>query len=215
LWYTGGVTITSAISPNLRQLGTGDWLGLPKPFWFFAVVAVLGWYVLEHTPVGRYLYSVGASPRAAERVGLRVRRFGFVTFLCAGTLAGVAGVLLVAIQGGGNPQLGQNFVLPALAAAFLGATAIKPGRYNIPGAIVAIFLLAISVNGLTLIGAEPWVNEMFNGVALLVGVGVSVVSGKRRQRGTSGDAGTPAKSQDEPIESSVENPVHQAEGFVE
>jgi ribose transport system permease protein len=51
------------------------------------------------------------------------------------------------------------------------------------GGIDAIFLLAISVNGLTLLGAEAWVSDMFNGLALLVGVGISVFSGKRRRRG--------------------------------
>jgi ribose transport system permease protein len=90
---------------------------------------------------------------------------------------------LVAIQGGGNPQLGPTYTLPALAGVFLGATTIKPGRYNVLGGIVAIFLVAISVNGLTLLGAEAWVSDMFNGVALLVGVGISVYSGKLRERG--------------------------------
>ena len=181
LWYTAGESIVTGLSPKLTDIGSGQWLGLPKPCWFLIVIAAIVWYVLEHLPIGRYLYSVGSNPRAAELVGLRVHRMTQLSFLASGALAGIGGLLLVAIQGGGNPQLGPNYTLPALAAVFLGATAIKPGRYNVLGAIVAILLLAIAVNGLTLLGADPWVNDMFNGLALLVGVGVSVYSGRRRQ----------------------------------
>jgi ribose transport system permease protein len=182
LWYSGGQSIISGISPKLTNVGSAQWLGLPEPFWVLLVVVVVAWYVLEQTPLGRNLYASGSSPRASELVGLPVRRLIFSSFVAGGALAGFAGVLLVAVQGGGNPQLGQSFTLPALAAVFLGATTIKPGRYNVTGAVVAIFLVAFSVNGLTLLGAEAWVNDAFNGVALLVGVGVSVLSGKRRER---------------------------------
>lgn len=190
-WYSGGVSIVTGISSKLTDVGHGEWLGLPKAFWFLVVVAALAWYVLEQRPIGRHLYATGSSPRAAELVGLPVRRLTVLSFVSAGTLAGMTGVLLVGIQGAGNPQLGPSFTLPAIAAAFLGATAITPGRYNVAGGMVAIFLLAVSVNGLTLLGADDWVSDMFNGVALLIGVGISVYSGRRRASG-SPDAEWPA-----------------------
>jgi ribose transport system permease protein len=183
LWYSGGTSIVTGLSTHLTDIGKEEFLGLPQPFWILLGVAVVSYYILNQTPFGRYLYSIGSSPRASELVGLPVRRLTFLSFLCSGFLAGFTGILLVAVQGGGNPLLGPTFTLPALAGVFLGATTITPGRYNVIGGIVAIFLLAISVNGLTLLGAEAWVSDMFNGVALLVGVGISVVSGKRRHRG--------------------------------
>jgi ribose transport system permease protein len=182
LWYSKGASIVTGISTHLTDIGKNELLGLPEPFWILLVIVLIAYYVLNQTPFGRYLYSIGSSPRAAELVGLPVRRLAFLSFICSGFLAGVTGVLLVAVQGGGNPLLGQTYTLPALAGVFLGATAITPGRYNVVGGIVAIFLLAISVNGLTLLGAEAWVSDMFNGVALLVGVGISVYSGKRRRQ---------------------------------
>lgn len=182
LWYSGGVSIVTGVSTNLTDIGRDQFLGVPQPFWILLVIAAIAYYVLNQTPFGRYLYSVGSSPRAAELVGLPVRQLTCLSFLCSGFLAGLTGVLLVAVQGGGNPLLGPTFTLPALAGVFLGATAITPGRYNVIGGILAIFLVAISVNGLTLLGAEAWVSDMFNGLALLLGVGVSVLSGKRRHR---------------------------------
>lgn len=180
LAYSGGVSIVSDISPRLTDLGAGEWLGLPRPFFFLLATALIVWYVLEHTPPGKNLYAAGSSPRAAELVGLGVPRLVLGSFVAAGAIAGAAGVLLVAVQGAGNPEIGTNFTLPAIAAAFLGATAIRPGRYNVGGSVTAVFFLAISVNGLTLWGAASWVSDVFNGVALIVGVGIAVYSGRRR-----------------------------------
>jgi ribose transport system permease protein len=182
LAYTGGLTIVSGISPKLTEIGSGDWFGVPKPFYFLVLAAAIVWYVLDCIPAGKNLYAAGSSPRAAELVGLNVPRLILGSFVAGGALAGATGVLLVAVQGTGNPQIGENYTLPAIAAAFLGATTIKPGRYNVPGAITAVFFLAFSVNGLTLSGAAPWVSDAFNGVALIAGVGIAVYSRKRRER---------------------------------
>jgi ribose transport system permease protein len=143
-------------------------------------VALVAWYVLEHTPPGRNLYAVGVSPRAAELVGIPVPRYTFVSFVAAGFFAGIGGVLMVAVNGGANPLIGPDLMLPAIAAVFLGATAIKPGRYNVAGTFVAVYFVAVSVNGLTLLGADTWVSDLFNGAALLIAVSIAVWSGKRR-----------------------------------
>jgi ribose transport system permease protein len=109
-----------------------------------------------------------------------VPRIVTLSFVLSGTLAGVAGVMQVARSGLANPQIGPNFVLPALAAAFLGATAIRPGRYNVPGTVLAVFFLAATVSGLTLAGVEPWVEPTFNGTALIVAVAMSTIIARRR-----------------------------------
>ena len=181
LWYTAGLSIVSDISPHLTTFGSDKLFGIPTPFYLLVGVAAVVWYVLEQTPVGRYLTGVGINERAAELAGLDVRNYVLGSFVTAGFLAGIAGVMLVAYQGTGNPQVGATFTLPALAAAFLGATTIKPGRYNVLGTLTAIFFLAASVNGLTFWGAESWVSELFNGVALLIAVSFSIFSGKRRK----------------------------------
>jgi ribose transport system permease protein len=181
VWYSKGVSISTGLSSTLLSVGVGDWLGVRRLFFFLVAIALIAWYVLEHTPVGRHLYSVGASPRAAELVGLSVPKLIIGSFVASGVIAGAAGVLAVAVQGAANPQIGSNFTLPAVAAAFLGATAIKPGRYNIWGTFTAVFFLAFAVNGLTLWGAEAWISDLFNGTALILAVGIGAVSGRRRR----------------------------------
>jgi ribose transport system permease protein len=182
LAYSGGVSIVTGISTDLLALGYGNWLDIPKPFFFAVAVAVVAWYVLEQTPVGKKMYAAGSSPKAAELVGLNVHRLIIGSFTASGAIAGLCGVLFLVVQGTGNPSSGPNYTLPVIAAAFLGATALSPGRYNVAGTIVAIFFLAFSINGITLAGAAPWVSDFFNGVALVAAVGIGEYSGRLRLR---------------------------------
>lgn len=181
--YTGGLSIITGIPDLLTDFGTGAWLGLPCTLYVLALVAVFVWYLLEHTPWGRELHAVGANPLAARLVGIDVERTVWTSFVVSGALVGLAGVLQVARQGGGNPQVGLSFMMPALSAAFLGATSIHPGRFNVPGTILAVFFLATSVSGLALAGVDNWVESLFNGAALVLAVGLSTVLGRRLSGG--------------------------------
>jgi len=182
-WYTGGQTTTSNINPNLVSFGSAKWLGLPRLVFVVAMVLVLGWYLLAQTPYGRSLYAIGANPRAAELVGIPVRSYTARAFVCGGAVAGLAGVLLTARTGGATADNGTSMLFPALAAVFLGATAIQPGRFNVWGTVIGVLFVAVSVSGLTLAGASDWVNPVFNGAALLVAVALSSFLANRRGAG--------------------------------
>jgi ribose transport system permease protein len=168
------------IPQSMTNFGTLNWLGVPRVVWLLAVVALAIGYVLRHTIYGRRLLSVGANPRSARLVGIRVPLVVMMSFVLAGALAGVAGTVELARTGSGNPQVGSGYTLSALAAAFLGSTTIRPGRFNVPGTIVGVFFVAISVNGLTLAGAADWVDPVFNGAAVVIAVAVSTVLAHRR-----------------------------------
>src|SRR5262249_46219065 len=117
-WYTGGTSIIQGIPTSLTTFGSGTWLGIPRLFYLLIAVAV--WYLLEHTPFGRYLHALGINAEAAQLVGIRIPSLVRRSFIVSGTFAGIAGVVLLAQSGAGNPGVGQNFTLTALAAAFLG-----------------------------------------------------------------------------------------------
>ena len=180
-WYTGGLSISIGLPQSFIDLGSGKWLGLPRTIFYLIGVAVILYYVLEHTPFGRYLQSVGSNREAARLVGLPVERLVLLSFVISGALAGVAGVLLVARNGSASPQVGNVITtLSALAAAYLGATSIKPGRFNVLGTLIAVFFLAFTVNGLLLAGVENWISDAFNGAALFVAVLISTIIGRKR-----------------------------------
>ena len=93
--------------------------------------------------------------------------------MIGGMIAALAGVLLASRINAGDPTVGPGLLLPALTAVFLGSTQFKGGRFNVWGTVIAVYVLAVGIKGLQLLGAQDWVIDMFNGVALLVAVGMS------------------------------------------
>jgi ribose transport system permease protein len=179
-WYTGGNSIIQKIPTRLTDFGAGNWLGLPLTLYLLVAVAAAIWYLLEHTPFGRYLYSVGVSPESARLVGLRIPSLVLRSFVVSGAAAGLAGVMLLARSGAGNPGIGGSFTLTALAAAFLGATAVRPGRFNVLGTMLAIFFLASAITGLTFAGVKDYISDLFTGSALVLAVAISAMLSRRR-----------------------------------
>jgi ribose transport system permease protein len=88
-------------------------------------------------------------------------------------MVGVASVLALGQSGSANPGFGPDLMLPAYAAAFLGVTTYRAGRYNVVGSVVGILLLAVGFNGLSLLGVPFWVQPIFNGGVLLLAVFVA------------------------------------------
>jgi ribose transport system permease protein len=183
-WFTNGRPVSEGIPAAVGDWGSQKFVGLPYPFLALIGVAVIVWYVLMHTPGGRSLESIGSNERAARLVGIPVNRVMFSSFLASAVLGGVAGLLLTSSQGLADPAAGPNYLFPALTAVFLGATSIRPGRYNVWGTILGIFFVAIAINGFSLLGAETWITPVFNGLALVFAVAASTIIRRSRRRST-------------------------------
>jgi ribose transport system permease protein len=180
-WVTGGFQVANGISPHFTAIGQKQVLGLPLPVYYMVILAIILWWLLEYTPAGRYLYSVGGNPQAARLAGIRVGRITTSAFVICGVVAAFAGVMLAAELGSSSPDVGVPYLLPAFTAVFLGATQILPGRVNVLGTLIAIFLLATGVKGLQLAGAPGYINDLFNGVALIIAVALAVRFTQRKR----------------------------------
>lgn len=143
---------------------------------YLLLLALLLWWLLAHTPAGRYLYAIGGNPEAARLSGVRVSMWTGVALLISATVSGLAGVLFTS-QSGPALTFGPTLLLPAFAAAFLGSTQLHPGKFNVWGTLIAIYVLATGVQGLQLVSGAVWLSDMFNGVALIIAVALSI---KRR-----------------------------------
>jgi ribose transport system permease protein len=150
------------------------------PVYYALAVSVLLWVLLEYTVIGRQMRATGANRTAAKLSGIHTGRARVTAFVGAGILAAIGGVLVTAQVGAADASSGPAYLLPAYAAAFLGATAIRPGFFNVWGTLIAIFLVAIGITGLQLKGAEPWVTPVFNGGVLLLAVSVSQLAATQR-----------------------------------
>jgi ribose transport system permease protein len=177
---TNGQFITP-LPKSFSNLTSGSPAGIPTPFILLMGLAVLTWYVLEHTPLGRRMVATGAGADAARLAGTNVGQMQVVGLVIASVLGSLAGLMLVANVGSAAPDAGPAYLLPMFAAVYLGATQIKPGRFNIWGTIVALYVLAVGVKGLQLAGGEYWVSSLFNGVALILAVGIAVSAQERRR----------------------------------
>lgn len=182
LWYTGGSVLYEGVPQSLKDLGSTSFLGLPLPVYYMVVVAAVLWFVLERRPWGRYLYAVGSSENAARLAGVNTARMRASALIACSALAALAGLILTARVGSGNPSISNAYFLPAFAAAFLSLAAFRLGFFNPLGVVLSVYLLAVGVNGLTLLGVPSWVEPVFNGTALVVAIGLARLSvGKSRK----------------------------------
>jgi ribose transport system permease protein len=166
--------IVSGVPDSLTGLTVGMPFGIPAVALYMLGFAVVVWYVLEHTPLGRRTEATGAGPDAARLAGVRTGRVVAGSLVVSSVMASCAGILLASKLSTATPGLGPAYLLPAFAAAFLGTTQIRPGKFNVVGTLIAIFLLATGVKGLQLAGTADWVTDLFNGLALIIAVGLSL-----------------------------------------
>jgi ribose transport system permease protein len=168
---TYGATGSAVVSVGqglLVSFARVQFLGLQAAVWYTWILAAVVWYVFEFTPYGRRLLFCGGNRASARLSGVRVNLIRASAFAICGLIAGFAGVLMAGTLGAVDPTSAGQFLLQPYAAIFLGTTAIQLGRVNIIGAMVGLYLLAVGVTGLELLGVSSWVGDLFNGAALLL-----------------------------------------------
>jgi ribose transport system permease protein len=180
LWHTGGRQIVGVVPKEFYGLSTTMLFGLPITGYYVIAIALIMWVIYEYLPVGRYLYAIGASPKAAALNGIPVRKYVMASFVASGLMTALAGVLLAAKLRIGQASVGLEFLLPALVGAFLGSTTIKPGRVNVWGTMIGVIILAVGISGIQQFGGSFWVEPMFNGVTLIVAIGIAGYAQRRK-----------------------------------
>jgi ribose transport system permease protein len=180
-WYTGGQQVVADLPASFVGI-SGAVFGVPLPAIYVLALSLALWVGFEFLPVGRFLYVLGANPRAAELNGISAKRYVTGAFVMSGVIAAFAGIVLQSQLQVGQSSVGQEYLLPGFTAALLGATSVRPGRVNVWGAILAVGVLAVTVAGLNQLGAPFFVEPIFNGATLIVAVGLAVTATRRRAR---------------------------------
>lgn len=172
---TGGQGITG-VPHVLGTIANTNLVGtIPTRVFYGWALAIILWYVYELTPFGRRLLFVGGNREAAHLSRLRVGRIRTVAFVASSVIAALAGVLLVGALGAVDPTSAGAYLLQPYAAAFLGTTVIQFRRFNVLGTVVGVYLLAVGVSGLQLLGVASWVSEVFNGLVLVAAVAIATM----------------------------------------
>ncbi|MBL5973765.1 MAG: ABC transporter permease [Candidatus Leucobacter sulfamidivorax] len=179
-WITNDLAVTG-IPSGITRLAITPVLGVPILVLLALLAAAVVAYLTAQTPFGRRLTAIGSNRNAADLVGIGVRRLQLVSFVISGFFGGIAGIMLLAQQGSGSPAVNPiSLILPALAALFLGASAITPGQFNVLGTLIGLTLVSVLVSGLILAGANTWVQSIVTGGALILAVATSTALRRRR-----------------------------------
>jgi ribose transport system permease protein len=173
LWASDSATISGISHTLVEFVIVKRFAGISLSFFYAIALCALIWWIFEYTAIGRRLLFVGRGRSVSKLSGVRVGRVRVGALMGSALLAAVAGVLYAGTSGGADPSSGSSLLLPAFAAAFLGATSIMPGRFNPWGTAIAVYFLVTGITGLQLMGVQSYVQQLFYGGALLVAVALS------------------------------------------
>ncbi|QXZ81340.1 MULTISPECIES: ABC transporter permease [unclassified Rhizobium] len=173
LWVSNSQTISGVSMGLVKWVIINRLFGIPLAFFYALIIAVILWYALEFTIAGRKLLFVGRGREVSRLNGINVDRVRATSFVLSGLISAFAGMLYAGMTGSADPLSGLNLLLPAFAAAFLGATTISPGRFNAFGAVISVYFLVTGITGLTMLGADAYVQNLFYGGALVIAVSLS------------------------------------------
>ncbi|MFL1592787.1 ABC transporter permease [Rhodococcus ruber] len=172
-WISDSTSVTGIDSALVDATIGTRLFGVSLQFYYALALVLLTAVIFQYTPIGRRLLFVGRGPQVARLSGLHVDRIRSGALVTSALVAALAGIVYAGMLGGADPSSGQSFMLPAFAAAFLGATAIVPGRFNAFGTLVAVYFLVAGVVGLQMLGVASFVQQLFYGGALVVAVALS------------------------------------------
>jgi ribose transport system permease protein len=177
-------TVTDAhLNSAFGKISQTTLVSLQVPVFVVLVIALCIWWLLERTVTGRRLYATGFNEEASRLAGVRTKRLRFISLIVSSVVAGIAGLLLTSQIGSGSPDIGPSYLLDAFAAAFLGATQIRAGRFNAAGTVIAILVLGTGTTGLTLVGAQAWALSLYTGVVLIAALALTRIERKQVRAG--------------------------------
>ncbi|MDG2028965.1 MAG: ABC transporter permease [Acidimicrobiales bacterium] len=154
--------------------GSGSEISLPYYFFYGLIVAVIVWFVLEHTPVGRHMFATGGNREAARLSGVKTDRLTWGSLVASSAIAGFAGLIYSWKFGTYGSTVGPPLLFPAVAAVFFGASQLR-GRPNVWGTIIAVYTLAFGIKGIGLRYPREidWMQPLFEGLTLIIAVGIA------------------------------------------
>jgi ribose transport system permease protein len=162
----------------MKDMGLPD---MPNLFFIFVIAAVVTWFILGKTIVGRYIFAIGSNEDATRLSGVRTMRYKATAYIISGTMAGLAGVVLAARLNSAQPSTGFGYELDAIAAAVIGGTSLAGGEGTITGTIIGAFIISVLTNGLRLLGVPQEWQITITGVIVIGAVYLDIL--RRRQRG--------------------------------
>jgi ribose transport system permease protein len=177
LW-TGGFPVTD-LGSAFGFIGAGFWLGIPMAVWISAALVVIFYIVSQHTTLGRYIYAVGGSEKAAAFSGISVNRVKLWVYALAGALAAAGGLIVTARLDAADPKAGLGYELDSIAAVIIGGTSLSGGQGSIFGTVLGCLIIGVLNNGLFLLDVSPFWQQVVKGVVILGAVALDKMGSRK------------------------------------
>lgn len=163
---------------SFKFLGQGKIGPIPVLAIVFVIIAFTLWFIIDKTKLGSHIQAVGNNKSCCKQVGINVTKVKIIAFVITSLVCGFAGILCCSKTNNVQATLGSGIMMDAMAAAMMGATFLRPGRYNVQGTVVAAILTAIISNGITFCRYPDYIQNIVNGIILLIAVGYIAMTRK-------------------------------------
>lgn len=170
---TQGVAFVGAWNPSFLWIGRGSIAGVPTLVVWLTILMAAAFFMLKFTVTGLRMLSVGQAAETARLAGISVARMKLLGLTISGLAAGIAAVLMTSNLASAAPNSAGDFMLMSIAAVLLGMTMFEPGRPNVPGTLCGALTIGMLGNGLVLLGAQYYMQDIALGVIMVASVAVS------------------------------------------
>jgi ribose transport system permease protein len=173
--YTAGSPIVE-VPESFFTIALGKTFGLPNPIWLMGIILFLLWVILNRTPLGQRIQAVGGNLHAARLAGIRTDRTKIITFMIAGLMAAITGIMLSSLLGSGTAAAADSYLMDSFAAVFLGSATLRDGEFHIVGTLIGVLIVNVGFNGLSQLGTPVFWQYVFKGGILVAAVALSTVA---------------------------------------
>ena len=164
---------------GLAAITTGTLLGLPRQLWILVAVTILLYFLLQHTAFGKSCYAVGGNTRASTLSGIPAKRIRMITFIVSGICAATAAIIASSRVSSGNPVIGGDMQLRAIAATVIGGASMRGGMGSVPGTLVGVAFISILYSGMNSMGITSYVQDVFIGCIIVASAWIDAVRRKK------------------------------------
>lgn len=162
------------LSDSFNFIGIGYVGPIPVPIIIMLAVALVFVFLMRFTKIGRYAFSIGGNAEVARLSGIDIKKYMRTFYVISGLMAGLAGVILTARMGSGEPNAGVGYELDVIAAVVLGGTSLSGGKGTILGTLVGALVMGVLSNGLAMLQVPPFIQRVATGIIIIIAVAISM-----------------------------------------
>ncbi|GJL80628.1 MAG: ribose ABC transporter permease [marine bacterium B5-7] len=176
---TGGVAFVGRLDKAFLFLGRGSLFTIPVMILWMMIAVVACLYFLKQTRTGIHLVCTGEAEEPSRLAGVATRRMKVLGLGLSGLLAAITGILLTSSLSSASPTIAGEYLMTGIAAVLLGMTTIEPGKPNVIGTLIGALIIGALRNGLTLLGAQYYVQDIVLGIIIIASVSLSATRFKK------------------------------------